>query len=131
MTISEAIICGEEARALEMAEEMAEKIILINRIKRTKSKYGYNTNILSMESQQKGKCAICCKEKGIHGLVVDHDHKSGKVRGLLCNSCNKALGFFQDDIEILTNAINYLNNIYGVESRISKTSSKRIADRNL
>lgn len=62
---------------------------------------------------QEGKCAIC----GSHGrgfirgekpLVVDHDHKTGKVRGLLCGDCNTALGRFGDDPEQLRRAIAYL-----------------------
>lgn len=41
--------------------------------------------------------------------VLDHDHKTGKYRGALCKTCNKALGAFKDDVEILLNAIKYLN----------------------
>lgn len=41
-------------------------------------------------------------------LYIDHCHTNGHVRGLLCQKCNSALGLLQDDINILTNAINYL-----------------------
>lgn len=41
-------------------------------------------------------------------LVVDHCHSSGKVRGLLCHNCNRALGLFQDSMSSLTRAIEYL-----------------------
>lgn len=41
-------------------------------------------------------------------LAIDHDHKTGKIRGVLCFPCNKALGFMEDDIERLKNAIKYL-----------------------
>ena len=58
----------------------------------------------------------CCKICGTHEkdaykqtLFVDHDHDTGKVRGLLCNSCNTALGHFKDSQEILKNAMDYLN----------------------
>ena len=54
---------------------------------------------------QKGKCLICKQE---NVLIVDHCHKSGKVRGLLCQKCNKGIGHFQDNILFFQNAINYL-----------------------
>lgn len=41
-------------------------------------------------------------------LSVDHNHKTGAVRGLLCNGCNMGLGRFEDNIEWLQNAIDYL-----------------------
>ncbi len=45
---------------------------------------------------QRGRCAICGKEDGSR-LHVDHDHSSGRVRGLLCGSCNRAMGLFHED----------------------------------
>ena len=55
---------------------------------------------------QGGKCAIC---NGVMARVnIDHSHKTGKRRGLLCTSCNTSLGKFKDSPEILMNAINYL-----------------------
>lgn len=63
---------------------------------------------------QHGGCAICGKhpENNWDGdwLTVDHSHKSGKVRGLLCGACNSGLGFFYDSIENLEAAIKYLRN---------------------
>jgi hypothetical protein len=64
---------------------------------------------------QGGKCAICGTEEGhrsrygrVCRLAVDHDHSTGKVRGLLCNNCNRGLGRFKDSIESLEAAISYL-----------------------
>lgn len=54
---------------------------------------------------QRGRCAICGTMKR---LVVDHDHRTRKVRGLLCNLCNVMLGSSRDDIGILRTAIKYL-----------------------
>ena len=41
-------------------------------------------------------------------LVVDHDHKTGKVRGLLCHNCNRALGLLHDDQELMQKASEYV-----------------------
>lgn len=67
-----------------------------------------------MMTKQKGKCAICgsiesSNRYGPTPLHVDHCHKSGQVRGLLCGNCNKALGLLQDNIELLDRAKEYLN----------------------
>lgn len=51
------------------------------------------------------KCDICGRKQK---LEVDHNHKTGKVRGLLCSRCNGALGQFCDAIELLEKAIAYL-----------------------
>jgi hypothetical protein len=58
---------------------------------------------------QNRKCAICEDEcKTGRKLAVDHDHKTGKIRGLLCMNCNNALGKFKDSTDLLTSAISYL-----------------------
>jgi len=60
---------------------------------------------------QGGKCAICpaTEPGGPHKVFsVDHDHKTGKVRGLLCKDCNHMLGMAKDSIETLRAAIEYL-----------------------
>jgi hypothetical protein len=61
-----------------------------------------------MFESQGGLCAICGKKPGIKGLAIDHCHKTGEIRGLLCGRCNTALGSFRDDPEILRSAILYL-----------------------
>ena len=88
------------------------------------SKVVRNTNLLKkfgitlddynlMFTQQKGCCAICEKHQTEFDkrLAVDHCHKSGKVRGLLCQQCNQALGMFYDNVENLKNAISYLEEV--------------------
>lgn len=58
---------------------------------------------------QGGLCAICGKTNGKHHkLAIDHCHKTGVFRGLLCKKCNSAIGWFDDSIEILSKAIDYL-----------------------
>lgn len=59
--------------------------------------------------RQGGKCAICRAVPRTKRLAVDHDHKSGAVRGLLCSRCNHdLLGAARDSLELLTNAVAYL-----------------------
>lgn len=60
-----------------------------------------------MYESQDGNCKIC-SEKPDRNLVIDHCHKTGVIRGLLCNSCNVALGAAKDDPEILSKMISYL-----------------------
>lgn len=64
-----------------------------------------------LSERQNHKCAIC-NEKEIYYrnkvLCVDHCHTTGKIRGLLCNTCNRVLGMFKENKEILLNAIKYL-----------------------
>lgn len=66
----------------------------------------------NMFKEQDGKCMICKRpERQMKRILcVDHDHKTNKVRGLLCNHCNAGIGMFQDNTEFLKNAINYLTN---------------------
>lgn len=63
-----------------------------------------------MVERQGGGCAICHRgpSKGTARLYVDHDHDTDKVRGLLCQQCNSALGLLQDDPTIVYNAYTYL-----------------------
>lgn len=74
--------------------------------------YGIGTkeyNVLF--DQQSGRCAIC-GEKESHGrsehLFINHCHKSGKIRGLLCNLCNGGIGKLKDNPNIIENALEYL-----------------------
>lgn len=61
--------------------------------------------------EQDGRCAICqcLPEDSKRRFAVDHDHKTGKVRDILCHLCNTALGAFKDDQRIIALAIKYLN----------------------
>jgi hypothetical protein len=53
-------------------------------------------------------CEICGKQEDRRRLSIDHCHKTGEVRGMLCDSCNTGLGKFRDDRTILNKARNYL-----------------------
>jgi len=62
--------------------------------------------------RQEGGCGICGEKENRHTLqtrlVIDHDHVTGKFRGLLCHNCNVSLGLMRDNIELLERAIAYL-----------------------
>ena len=74
----------------------------------------YNMTIYEYDEmlrEQNGCCAICCTQQPDRQkarFCVDHDHKTGKVRGLLCNKCNALLGHANDNVQILENAIFYI-----------------------
>ena len=62
-------------------------------------------------NKQNGVCAICFGKELLSGkkyMAVDHNHSTGKVRGILCNRCNSGLGFFKDDIKLFYSAIKYI-----------------------
>lgn len=54
-------------------------------------------------------CCICGGQNKSKSLDIDHDHKTGKVRGLLCGKCNTAIGLLQDNPYIVLKAYDYLN----------------------
>lgn len=66
----------------------------------------------ALVAAQKGVCAICTLpcETG-KNLAVDHDHKTGKVRGALCMKCNQAIGLFDDSVDLMQRAIEYLKRV--------------------
>jgi hypothetical protein len=65
-----------------------------------------------MFDAQDGKCLICGRHQSEfkRRFNVDHDHKTGEIRGLLCFNCNTGLGGFHDNVEFLEKAIQYLKN---------------------
>jgi hypothetical protein len=83
---------------------------LKNRQRRLKAKFNINQEeynlILSLQS---GCCAICKQPpKEGKSLAVDHDHKTGLIRGLLCYLCNRAIGVFKDNLYRLEQSVLYL-----------------------
>lgn len=73
-------------------------------------KYEYGISLERYQGllqEQDGKCAIC--RMSTAKLGVDHDHMTGKVRGLLCFPCNSAIGLLKDDPEVTRAASEYLN----------------------
>ena len=90
-------------------EETLRKMYIAN-------KYGLNYyDHLKMYGDQSGGCAICGTRLSMYKdnsefktACIDHDHKTGEVRGLLCNNCNIGIGMFKENIGRLFAAANYL-----------------------
>lgn len=101
--------CKTVRAAYKAAHYRSRKLLERNNWLRTK--YGINNDIYNqMFADQEGKCKICSKHQSEEkvALAVDHCHETGKIRGLLCDVCNRGIGYFKEDIESLQNAIDYL-----------------------
>lgn len=117
MTSKKCIKCGETKelnlfakRGSVYRNECKQCKALMNKIGRKKYelKAKYNIDVLFYQEEiikQDGCCVICKKKDA---LVVDHCHKTGSYRGLLCNKCNIGLGHFNDDPELMEEASNYV-----------------------
>ena len=90
-----------------------------NKIQKLKSTYGISLEAYrSMLETQQNRCAICSTK--IDGNVnsdelrafVDHNHQTGKVRGLLCVHCNSIVGYCREDKSVLLHAIQYLKKFH-------------------
>jgi len=96
-----------KSECIECTKERSKESHILNKFNITLETYD------KMLKKQNGKCKICgsketgCKSKG--RFYIDHDHKTDKIRGLLCNHCNHMLGHAKDDIETLAKAITYLS----------------------
>ena len=81
-----------------------------------RSRYGITASDYDvLKEQQNNQCAICSTDYSVsnRNMDVDHCHETGKVRGLLCNNCNRGLGHFQDSPDLLRAAAKYLEDITG------------------
>jgi hypothetical protein len=102
---------AQDARANQRAKEAgigayAPEAKERNRNNHLKRSYGITLEEYQrMHEEQGGRCAACKEERE---LVVDHCHRSGKVRKLLCQRCNRTLGFVNDDSTLLFKLADYL-----------------------
>lgn len=77
-----------------------------NRNKKLVKRYGITVDQFEeIVTVVQGRCQICQVARALH---VDHDHNTGRVRGLLCGNCNRGIGLFQEDPQKLRAAIAYL-----------------------
>ena len=114
---------GDEYRAKHAAEQRLWRATPHGkRMKRDlalRAAYGLTLEqVEAMIAAQNSACPICLEKitaqgKGKNCCAVDHDHDTGKVRGILCQSCNAALGSLGDDMATLKRAFDYLKNTGG------------------
>ena len=99
-----------------------EKVKQYQRVTNLKKNFGLSAKDYDlMLEKQNGVCAICnnpetfvhFRTKKLANLAVDHCHKTGKVRKLLCKSCNTVLGLFKDNESLVLSALNYLKDHNG------------------
>jgi Recombination endonuclease VII len=100
----------ERVRAVQRKRRMRPNSKLADRASHLKRKYGMTLKQYEeMLEAQEGGCAICGRPpRPDVALHIDHEHTSGRIRGLLCFSCNAALGYFGDDGDRLVSAAAYL-----------------------
>lgn len=115
--------CYRESRA-ERARQPPDSMSI--RRWRLQAQYGISpAEYDALYQKQSGRCAVCAVEKeswepdaGVKGrhrfLVVDHDHRTGCVRGLLCFNCNAGIGQFHDDPRVMLAAIAYMETVQAV-----------------
>jgi hypothetical protein len=124
------IECRKEMNRKQDAKRWSEKReILIAQRRRAHLRREFGITIEHFEElfqKQGGVCMICKQNSQEKQLAVDHDHKTGKIRSLLCENCNRGLGMFSEDISRLKNAIEYLN-AYQSQPSLEEQSVKLLA----
>jgi len=81
-------------------------------LEKSRSRYGIDLTKDAYKlllKKQGYHCAICNNGDGTKNLAIDHDHQTGKIRGLLCTNCNLGLGLYKDSPVLLRSAAKYLD----------------------
>jgi hypothetical protein len=105
----------DNKKAAEYRVRNKEKYLLNQSSNKLKQRYGITMDeYMQTLNKQEHRCAICKAttpgQNNIKRFSVDHCHKTGQVRGILCSNCNKGIGLLGDNINILEAAIQYLRN---------------------
>lgn len=101
-----------EVKAKARLRNKDPKIIAYHKNWHLKKRYNITLEEWSQILQkQNNKCMICKDPLTFKLIPVDHSHTSGKIRGILCNFCNRGLGWFKDSPDVLRRAANYLEGI--------------------
>lgn len=100
--------CKNE-RMRKFRKNFLDRMAVYQRISNLRRHYGIKISEYDkILKRQNGKCVICEGEPGLRRLHVDHDHMTGKVRGLLCHSCNTAIGLLKENNKIIIKIGEYL-----------------------
>lgn len=116
LTVQNSVLSDAEKEARkDYYRRHREQHALVYREKHIKRQFGISLfEYGQMLVAQGGKCAICGQENAgtrngeAKAFAVDHDHKTGKIRGLLCESCNQGIGKLKDDPALLRKAADYI-----------------------
>jgi len=104
--------CSIKSKLKEYHENNGKEKQALRSFRNLTKKYGISPEIYEKERIEQGYCCKLCgdhESNQPHGrLHIDHCHDTGLYRGLLCNKCNLALGGFDDDIELMKRAIEYV-----------------------
>lgn len=95
----------------EWTKKYPEKRASYTRKSKLKSTYGISLNEYNELLKVQGNCCAICKkpqQEQKRNFAVDHDHNTGKIRGLLCIKCNRGIGLLQDNVDIIQEAVKYL-----------------------
>lgn len=113
--VSADIRADRAAYMREYSRKMREANPKYHKAMHIKKRYGITIDQYDyMLAEQNGCCAICGKEEAneirgkIPSLAIDHDHATGAIRALLCSNCNRGLGLFNDSVELLAKACEYV-----------------------
>jgi len=122
--------CSKAAKAQSKNKASKEHTALVNLKQQIRRRYGLTLEqYYQMIKDQDNKCAICGnpetavdpRTNKVRALSVDHCHKTGKVRKLLCSACNNGLGCFRDNPKLTIKATNYLINYNETETSTNTT----------
>lgn len=98
--------CVECARTKTIARQTTPGFQLREKLRKYKLT---QDQLIDLFFEQGGGCAICHTNVAVgNGWQIDHDHRSGRVRGVLCQHCNTAIGQFKERVDFLQSAIRYL-----------------------
>lgn len=102
--------CRDCRNLWKPSEEQLERYRKRTRIWNRKKQTGFTEEEFQEKlKEQNARCAICgTDEPGVMNWQADHCHETGQKRGILCHLCNKGLGHFKDNIEMMTAAVEYL-----------------------